>query len=323
MKSVIILIISAVTLLGCNTNSNVVLSASSGNINNLSVVIDNNLWEGSVGDNIRSLIGVSLYGLPQDEPLFTLRQMPTSIFTGFVRKNRIVLKVVKGEEAGTQFYKDSYAKPQKMVVVSGFTNSEIIDQIKENADKIISVFKFEEIKEKQRRILKSINKNNNIETVLGVTMDFPSAYRVAKEEGDFFWLRRDIQTGTINFLVYEIPLNQIRQKDNPINEVIKLRDSIGKAHIPGPLEGTYMITEEAYTPAISKTLIGERNAYETRSTWQVKNAFMAGPFLNYVIKDEQKQRFVVFEGFVFAPSVGKRDYMFELEAIAKSIKFKP
>lgn len=314
---------SAVILSGCNSNSKVALSASSGNINNLSVVIDNNLWEGSVGDNIRSLIGASLYGLPQDEPLFTLRQMPTSIFTGFVRKNRIVLKVVKGEEAGTQFYKDSYAKPQKMVVVSGFTNSEIIDQIKENADKIISVFKFEEIKEKQRRILKSINKNNNIETVLGVTMDFPSAYRVAKEEGDFFWLRRDIQTGTINFLVYEIPLNQIRQKDNPINEVIKLRDSIGKAHIPGPLEGTYMITEEAYTPAISKTLIGERNAYETRSTWQVKNAFMAGPFLNYVIKDEQKQRFVVFEGFVFAPSVGKRDYMFELEAIAKSIKFKP
>lgn len=323
MKPIIILIISAVILSGCNSNSKVALSASSGNINNLSVVIDNNLWEGSVGDNIRSLIGASLYGLPQDEPLFTLRQMPTSIFTGFVRKNRIVLKVVKGEEAGTQFYKDSYAKPQKMVVVSGFTNSEIIDQIKENADKIISVFKFEEIKEKQRRILKSINKNNNIETVLGVTMDFPSAYRVAKEEGDFFWLRRDIQTGTINFLAYEIPLNQIRQKDNPINEVIKLRDSIGKAHIPGPLEGTYMITEEAYTPAISKTLIGERNAYETRSTWQVKNAFMAGPFLNYVIKDEQKQRFVVFEGFVFAPSVGKRDYMFELEAIAKSIKFKP
>lgn len=323
MKPIIILIISAVILSGCNSNSKVALSASSGNINNLSVVIDNNLWEGSVGDNIRSLIGASLYGLPQDEPLFTLRQMPTSIFTGFVRKNRIVLKVVKGEEAGTQFYKDSYAKPQKMVVVSGFTNSEIIDQIKENADKIISVFKFEEIKEKQRRILKSINKNNNIETVLGVTMDFPSAYRVAKEEGDFFWLRRDIQTGTINFLVYEIPLNQIRQKDNPINEVIKLRDSIGKAHIPGPLEGTYMITEEAYTPAISKTLIGERNTYETRSTWQVKNAFMAGPFLNYVIKDEQKQRFVVFEGFVFAPSVGKRDYMFELEAIAKSIKFKP
>lgn len=323
MKPIIILIISAVILSGCNSNSKVALSASSGNINNLSVVIDNNLWEGSVGDNIRSLIGASLYGLPQDEPLFTLRQMPTSIFTGFVRKNRIVLKVVKGEEAGTQFYKDSYAKPQKMVVVSGFTNSEIIDQIKENADKIISVFKFEEIKEKQRRILKSINKNNNIETVLGVTMDFPSAYRVAKEEGDFFWLRRDIQTGTINFLVYEIPLNQIRQKDNPLNEVIKLRDSIGKAHIPGPLEGTYMITEEAYTPAISKTLIGERNAYETRSTWQVKNAFMAGPFLNYVIKDEQKQRFVVFEGFVFAPSVGKRDYMFELEAIAKSIKFKP
>ena len=41
---------------------------SSGNINDLSVVIDNELWESPVGETIRSTIGAPLYGLPQDEP---------------------------------------------------------------------------------------------------------------------------------------------------------------------------------------------------------------------------------------------------------------
>ena len=322
MKQILALAISVFTLISCETNNTVSLSTSSGNINNLSVVVDNDLWEGSVGESIRNVIGAPLYGLPQDEPLFTMRQMPTVVFSDFARKNRTVLKIEKGKEADTKFYEDSYAKPQKMVIVRGQTNQEIIQQIETNASKIISIFKLEEIKEKQRRFSKSLNKNNNIENGLGLTLDFPSAYRVAKEENNFFWLRRDIKTGTMNFLVYEVPLEKISDTDDAINDVIKMRDSIGKAHIPGPLEGTYMITEEAYTPFLSSTIIDNKPAFETRSTWEVKEAYMAGPFLNYAVKDEINKRYVIFEGFAFAPSVEKRDYMFELEAIAKSLKIK-
>ena len=123
-------------------------------------------------------------------------------------------------------------------------------------------------------------------------------------------------------LIYEVPLDIIRESDEAINDVIKMRDSIGKQYVPGPLEGTYMITEEAYTPFLSNTIIDNKPTFETRSTWEVKDAYMAGPFLNYAIKDEINQRYVVFEGFAFAPSVEKRDYMFEFEAIAKSIKIK-
>ena len=72
---------------------------SSGNINDLSVVIDNELWESPVGESIRSTIGAPLYGLPQDEPQFKLRQIPLSVFSGFVKNTRLVLKVTKGAEA--------------------------------------------------------------------------------------------------------------------------------------------------------------------------------------------------------------------------------
>ena len=70
-------------LAACNDSNTkqVYKPQSSGNINDLSVVIDNDLWDTSVGETIRSTIGAPLYGLPQDEPQFTLRQIPSSVFS--------------------------------------------------------------------------------------------------------------------------------------------------------------------------------------------------------------------------------------------------
>jgi hypothetical protein len=59
---------------------------------------------------------------------------------------------------------------------------------------------------------------------------------------------------------------------------------------------------------------------ETRGTWEVKNDYMAGPFLNYIIQDTINNRLLVMEGFVFSPSIQKRNYMVELEAIFRSLK---
>jgi len=325
MKKIILATFSIMLFVACKEDgakAKRIVSSSSGNINNLSVVIDNNLWEGNVGETIREIFGAEVYGLPQQEPLFSMSQMPTAIFTGFARKNRTVLKIEKGKEAKVTFLENPFAKPQKLVLITGKTNNDIIEQIKQNAPKIISEFKNEEIKEKQKRISKSLNKNNNIEQKLGLTIKFPSAYRVAKEDSTFFWLRRDIKAGTLNILLYEMPLNAISEGDTTINDIIKMRDSIGKVYIPGPLEGSYMITEEAYSPYLNETIIDNKPALETRSTWEVKNAFMAGPFINYIIEDKINNRLIVIEGFTFAPSTTKRNHMFELEAIIRSVQIK-
>ena len=324
MKKKIALVFALIFLIACNNNSKGkrILTSSSGNINNLSVVIDNELWEGSIGEQIRLILGAPVYGLPQEEPLFNMRQMPTVVFKDFTTKNRTILKIEKGKPAETKFLKDVFASPQKLILVSGNTNKEINEQLEINAEKIVSVFKKAEIKENQRRIKKSLNTKNNIEKTLGLTINFSTAYRVAKEENSFFWLRKDIKTGTMNIMLYEMPLGAISNDEDAINDIIKMRDSIGQAYIPGPLDGSYMITEEAYTPYLNKTIIDNKPAIETRSTWEVKNAFMAGPFINYIIEDKTNSRLVVIEGFTFAPSVAKRDNMFELEAIIRSLQIK-
>ena len=43
-------------------------------------------------------------------------------------------------------------------------------------------------------------------------------------------------------------------------------------------------------------------------------------FLNYTVIDKKNNRLIIFEGFTYAPSVSKRAFVFELEAIAKSMK---
>jgi hypothetical protein len=325
MRKIVTLVISLFILVSCNDSSKgnqVILSSSSGNINNLSVIIDNNLWNGEVGEELRRVLAAPVDGLPQEEPLFSISQMPPEAFSGFVRKNRIFLRVQKGKEANVKVAADAFARPQTGILVTGQTNKEIIDQIEQHSEKIIKALKESEIKEKQRRIKKSLKDDSRLKEELGLSLKVPTAYRYAKDEEGFFWLRKDIPNGSMEILAYEVPRHVIEKDTNIVGNIMAMRDSIGEKHIPGPLEGTYMITEEAYAPYLFESQIDEKFAWETKGTWEVKNAFMAGPFLNYAVLDKENDRYLIIEGFTFAPSAVKRDHMQELEAILKSADIK-
>ena len=112
---------------------------SSGSINNVSVVVDNELWNGSVGDAIRNVLTAPIYGLPQDEPMFTISQIPPSVFTGFVTKNRTILKIEVSKDAGMEIKNNVYAQPQKVIIVSGASREQLVEAINDNAAKIVRI----------------------------------------------------------------------------------------------------------------------------------------------------------------------------------------
>ena len=319
MKKILFLLSAIVFLSSCD-DQEVILTTSSGNMNNISIIIENDLWKGDIGDAIRTTLAAPVDGLPQEEPLFNMNQIPPKAFSGFVTKNRTYLKVRIADSIGLDIVKDKYARPQTGILVQGPSEDAIAKLIIERGDQIVAKFKDTEIREKQRRIKKSLKANDVIKKELGVSIDFPTAYRYAKEDDKFFWLRKDLKNGGMNILLYEVPMSAIDVDTNTVMSIIKMRDTIGKVHIPGPIDNSYMITEAAYAPYLYKSQIDGRFAYETKGTWEVKNAFMAGPFLNYAIEDKPNNRYVIIEGFTFAPSAPKRDHMFELEAILKSVK---
>ncbi|MBD0823346.1 DUF4837 family protein [Aestuariibaculum marinum] len=323
MRTLFVSILTLLLMVSCGdkkSSDKKIILDSSGNINNVSVILENDLWDGRIGDAIRNVLAAPIYGLPQDEPTFTLSQIPPSVFSGFVTKNRTILKIEMNKEPGITFQDNVYAQPQKVIVVSGKDREEIVGLIHENGDAIVQTFRAMELKERQRQMAKSPHNFESIEMKLDLTLKFASAYRIAKETDNFFWIRKDITTGTTNLMIYELPHSAIKRNDSVVGQIIKIRDSIGQTHIEGTVEGTYMVTENAYTPFFEETILDNKPAFEVKGIWDLKNGFMGGPFLSYTIEDKTHDRWVVIEGFAFAPSVEKRDYMLELESIIKSVK---
>ena len=196
----------AIVVSSCNDsgNTNTYLPKSIGNINSVQVVIENELWiDNPVGEGIREILAAPVDGLPQIEPLFSLTQMPPSTYDSFARTYRTFMYVQLGEEDSISIRKNSYAKPQVGVFVTAKTEEGILDLIGENQDKIIAAFKNSELKEKQRRIRISLLKMDSLKKDFGVTMRIPSAYRIALQSDDIYWIRKDLKSGNTNIIVYE------------------------------------------------------------------------------------------------------------------------
>ena len=312
MKKTAIVLFFLITTLSCSDNQQKLLPASSGNINNISVVTNDELWEGAVGEVIRENFGRPIYGLPQIEPIFSLSHIPSKVFSGFATKSRTILKIDVSENEGVFNFKNTYASPQRIIQITANSPDKIIEIINENLNSIYSTMYFNEIQEKQRRISKNLNKTQAIKKNTGVSLKFPSAYRVAKADTNFVWIRRDIETGSVNLFIQ-------RQRNQTEQSIIEKRDSISKIYIPGPVENTYMSTDLIYTPNTQQINVGGKQVFETRGLWEIEGQFMAGPFLNFQIKLGDDD-FIMLDGFVYSPGSTKREYIFELEAIMRSLK---
>jgi|SRR5690625_823427 len=322
MKPFYIFFISIlVAFTSCNQNKKegkAFLPNSVGNINSLQIVTPNELWRGEVGETIREYFAAPADGLPQDEPLYSMNQLPPETFEGFVRNNRIFLYVDIGEEDKVSLLTDEFAKPQTGAMILAPTPERLSELIAEYAPRIIESFYKSEIKERQRRTAVSTRKLDSMKHKMGVSFEISSAYRQAIDQDTFYWFRKDLKDGTTNIMVYQVPLDAIRDS-TAMSDILYVRDSIGSKLLPVEDDDLF-ITEKAYSPFLFNTTIDGKQAYETRGTWEVTNAYMAGPFINYAVKDEKNNRWVILEGWTYAPAVRKRNIQFELESILLTTK---
>jgi hypothetical protein len=300
------------------------LPESVGAMNTLTVVIDNELWKSSVGDAIRENYTAAAQGLTWDEALFSVTQIPQEIFSGSIRNTSSVLYVMEDTLNVAHMKSNMYSKPQKVGVVKGRNKQELIENINITAPEFIKEFKTLEIAKAQKRFEKSLNKEKTLEDKFNISMKIPSIYRVGREEDNFVWIDRQIQKGNMNIIVYTMPENSFHNDSTFVQDIVKMRDSIGALFIPGedvPGKKNHMITEKAFSPYVFPAEVSGHKAVEVRGIWEMSAYPMAGPFLTYIINDKENNRKLILEGFVFAPATKKRDYMFELEAILKSIRF--
>lgn len=123
----------------------------------------------------------------------------------------------------------------------------------------------------------------------------------------------------MDIMIYEVNRDKIPQDSNVVASITKVRDSVGSLKVP--VDNGEFITERAFSPYVNESQVDGKFAYETKGLWEVSGQFMSGPFLNYAIYNEEKNNWLIIEGYIFAPSAKQRNYLFELESILKSLKF--
>ena len=310
--------LTVLILVSCDKEVKNFKPQSSGRINSISVIIDKPSWDGKIGDAIREKYASEFIGLPQVEEAFTLNYIPYEAFTGFGRTARNVIYINKKKQDKPRMIRDRYARPQLFLEVSGLDNESIIQGILSSFEFSSAQFQNGEITENKNRILNSLLKDTGLDS-LNISLNIPSAYSVFKNEPETVWLQKPLKNGTSNLIIKDLNGSVSDFKKINLNDVVLLRDSIGKEFIPGRVENSYMITEKEYLPYISYQTVNGFEAIETRGTWEVKGDYMGGPFINYIIKDTLNNSLLYVEGFVFSPSQRKRDKMIELEAVIKSM----
>ena len=138
----------------------------------------------------------------------------------------------------------------------------------------------------------------------------------------FLWFQKDLASGNSNIVIYEVPISDVENlKDEVSSNLIKIQDSISKFYIQGTNANSYFKTEDSFFPSFKPFQIQQLHGYEIRGNWEMNNDFMSGPFITFALKDEYYNRYIFFQAFVNNPYKAKRDLLFEMEAIIKTVNF--
>jgi hypothetical protein len=294
-----------------------------GKAGELVVVISKDSWEGEPGKLIRQTLAQTHVGLPQDEPLFDVIDVPHAAFKSIFKSTRNIIQTsisANVEKTGVFFTDDVWAYPQATVQIQA-KNAEQFEQLfNENKDKILTYF----LSAEKERITMNYKKiyDKGVFNVLNkdfeVTMKVPPGFVIAEQNEDFLWFKYETPEISQGIVVYTSPY--VSDSAFTVNYQLNLRDSLLKANVPGPLDGTYMSIEKRMEQTSNVFQHNGNYATEMRGLWRVENDFMGGPYVALSELDAANQRVITAYGYVYAPSRDKRNYLRQVEAMIYSLK---
>lgn len=294
-------------------------TGSLGKINSVLVVSDPILWNGAIGDSIRRRLAAPVLGLPEEEPMFSIDHTAAKHFEGVLSNTRNVVCLSIGN-THVDIQQDAHVSPQTVIHLHGKDEEELSYLFSKYIDEMIEKFHHNDIIEYQLRFQNSLLNTAAIQEKFKIDLSIPSSYKYVMDRPGFMWIRKEVQSGYNSLLLYEVPINRITRDSNTVAHIIKVRDSIG-SFIQSSVPQSRMITEESYYPYVFEQKLDHRYTIETKGNWQMLNDNMGGPYVNFAIRDDKNQRYLIVEGFCYRPSAPKRDLMYELESIIRTLRF--
>ncbi|WP_420580561.1 DUF4837 family protein [Reichenbachiella sp.] len=343
-----ILLISILTV-GCssdnskNGGSKSHLPIARGEANAILCVMDTSQWNGPLGEALREIFSVYVPGYPQDEPYFKLRNINPLKMNNILKTGKSMIFVSTMDNQGAQSramqnyftssslekilkdtalyrlpQKNQFARGQEILHLFGQTEKQLIGHLKRDKEILRNYL----LNIEDKRISKSIFKvrekqiEKTIRETHGFDVQVPYGYDLAKNQRDFIWIRLLDPDYEKNIFVHYRPFNS---KD-PFDDVLAFREEITSSYMRDVQKPEIFMTLQKENMNIREVNFKGKYAKEVRGLWKLSDISGGGPFVSYVFVDESQKRMYYLEGYVYAPSKDKREFMQEIEVIINTFR---
>jgi len=296
---------------------------SSGKAGEVILVLDKKYASESVLSYIEEVLGQPQPALNQIEPMFDVLRFDNKDFSSHFQRHRSIVQFdINPNFASNTFNmeENAWARPQVHIHFRGNSVDSLLVLFKQHEREIIKTLYINDLKRVQYFIATTNNAfiEKKIKEKFGIQVTVPNTYSIAREEDDFMWLRfRTIRNDRF-IIIYKTSCNDLSRRG-----LIDARNDKTKAYIPGSVLNSYPIVAEVYQfPLYNENVaIGTITGAELRGLWESVNDKMGGPFYHFSFLDKTAENVISVDGFVYAPEEDKRDYLREVEAIVKTVKF--
>jgi len=303
-----------------------VLPSSSGKSGELVIVADSVLLKSDAGALLRDSLYQDYPGLPQSEPLFTVVTIQPDQFKNILMLHRNILFLETGPVAGDKEYsltykQDVWSKPQLVMNLRAKDEAYLAAAVMSFSSSIISKFMQEETTRLTAGMEEQVSRpvTEKLTEITGVRIPLPADYYVAESQKSYCWIRKETVNSSFGFQVYRFPYTDTSAFS--LQGIIMLRDSLCKKYIPGPSDGSYMITDSIYPAKYTRMKSDRFFGMQVKSLWKTVGDFMGGPFESFLIHDETRGDLVFIDAYVYAPKFDKREYMKTMESIVYGVSF--
>jgi hypothetical protein len=287
------------------------------------LVIDDHIWKSDLGGFFLETFNEPFEVLPTDEPMYDLVKIPWSGFSKLFKSHRnIILTKISDQEEEPRIIvqRNVWATPQLVMNIIGPNDTSLIAYLEQNREKMIDLLNVDEINRTignyRNNMAMGINEILKNRHQIGITV--PAGYDLDVDSSDFVWISHEVADMIQGVLIYHYPYTDTNTFTPEY--LISQRDAFTRKYVPGPVDGSYMKTEVSHPVIFKENVLNGHYMAELRGLWKTEKAFMGGPFISYTILDENRNRVITAEGFVFAPSLDKRNYVRELEAILQTVE---
>lgn len=305
-----------------------------GNARDFIVVMDSTQWESETANAIRDTFGKGVFTLPNPEEYYNLtfmqirsrnqleriRNSKNIIFASAIdaddnvgRQVRAFLedgvkeKVREGESFAfpieDQWFRDQYA-----LILSSSSDSALAQKIRNSEQALLSSALEKELKRWDYFVYEKKEQTQYSDSLWdehGFKVRFQHDYIKSVDTTNFTTYRRDLPNNTRwMWIWWKDDVNDISFIDN--DWINNTRDSLMQQYIKGSRDDNYVATEYRRPVETNTFEKGRLFGYETLGTWQMINAAMGGPFVNFTYYDADTRRLFMVEYSQFAPGVSTK-----------------